>query len=333
MAKVKPSRVLDAIRQIGLCANSKPQAEQALHCAVEHAREMLDCQTIAIILANTETGGSGIKISRGLTNRFLTGYRHKPASGPISSDVWWGKPLLVNQADSDSSEYKAQKLEHDFSSAVTAPIAVDGRLIGYVFCDSDRPGHFDEDDLRLVEILAQLAGWAVEKERLTMLTKALTRTTELGMTLTFDAFYEELEQETAVAKRYNSDLSLMLLRINNFHEWRNTHGPRAAAEFYAEVAELVQQSSRTPEIIGRHEVSDIVVCLSHTGPEGSACLGRRICDEVARHVFKFPEPETTVSIGVTALSKENDTVASMLHAVKAATFQAQRLGKNAVAIL
>lgn len=43
--------------------------------------------------------------------------------------------------------------------------------------------------------------------------------------------------------------------------------------------------------------------------------------------------KSTVSVGVTALSKENDTVGSMLHAVKAATFQAQRLGKNAVAVL
>ena len=139
MARVESSRVLDAIRQISLCANSKPQAEQALHCAVEHAREILDCQTIAVILANYETGDFGIKISRGLTNRFLTGYRSKLAPEGITEDVWWREPLLVTQADSESEEYETQKLERDFASAVSAPIAVDARLIGYVFCDSPEP--------------------------------------------------------------------------------------------------------------------------------------------------------------------------------------------------
>jgi diguanylate cyclase (GGDEF)-like protein len=238
--------------------------------------------------------------------------------------VWAGKAILIERAEPSDPAYNELKLEQDFGSAICAPIIAQMRPLGYLYCDSETPGAFDSDSLVFLKLLANLAALAVDKDRLYTINKRLCRVDERTLILHFDAFHEELEKELRRELRYHEPLSLLLLDINNFKQWKDLYGAESARKLFEDVVYIVRNCVRGMDIIGRYGVDEMIVCCPRADKEGACRLADRIYDFVQHHAFEHDSPATSVSIGVVTVSEERRDPKSLLAGVRTALLAAQR---------
>jgi len=321
---MEQSEILDLLTETAETINSQTYLQQGLRAIIDMARKLFGCRTIAVILTDPESEYLKIKTSRGLSKTFVDSYARPVGTGLIGETIWAGKAILIERAEPSDPGYDELKLEQDFGSAICAPIAAQLRPLGYLYCDSEEPGAFSSDSLTFLKLLANFAALAVDKDRLYAINKRLCRMDERTLILQFEAFHDELEKELRRELRYREPLSLLLLDINNFKQWKDLYGTESARRLFEEVVYIVRSCVRGMDIIGRYGVDEVIVCCPRADEEGALNLADRICGFVKTHAFEHDEPATSVSIGVVTMSEERRDPKSLLEAVGNALLKAQR---------
>jgi diguanylate cyclase (GGDEF)-like protein len=260
-----------------------------------------------------------------LSKAFADSFARKVGTGVIGDTIWTGKTLMIEDAQPSDPEYRELKLELDFRSAMCVPLIAQSRPLGYIYCDSDKVGAFDEDDLLYLRSLANLAALAADKDRLYAINRRLCRLDERTLILRFEAFYEELEKELRRAQRYRESTSLLLLDIDNFKEWKDLYGAESAGKLLEDVVYVIRNCVRGMDIIGRYGVDEVIICSPKADKEGAVRLAERICEFIVNYKFEHEEPKTTVSIGVATTSEERRDPRSLMEAVRTALLNAQRM--------
>ena len=93
------------------------------------------------------------------------------SSGMIIEAARTGKPVLANDVSNDPRYYAIPEMP-ETRSELDVPIMVAGKVIGVLDVQSDVPSAYTEDDVALLQALANQAGIAIENARLFQETRA-----------------------------------------------------------------------------------------------------------------------------------------------------------------
>ncbi|MGE4423642.1 MAG: diguanylate cyclase [Pseudodesulfovibrio sp.] len=148
-------------------------------------------------------------------------------------------------------------------------------------------------------------------------------------------FMSRLSEEFERCKRYNTSLVLLSLDIDHFKRINDTFGHPAGDDVLKELVALCKSTLRTTDLFGRVGGEEFQAALTQTrigaGENTAERLRRRVerC-EVKTHgqVITF-----TISIGVTALSPDDNSIEGLLKRADDALYQAKRSGRNRVMVL
>ncbi|WP_319583411.1 diguanylate cyclase [uncultured Pseudodesulfovibrio sp.] len=148
-------------------------------------------------------------------------------------------------------------------------------------------------------------------------------------------FMSRLSEEFERCKRYNTSLVLLSLDIDHFKRINDTYGHPAGDDVLKELVALCRNTLRTTDLFGRVGGEEFQAALTQTrigaGEKTAERLRRRVeqC-EVKTHdqIITF-----TISIGVTALAPEDESIEALLKRADDALYQAKRSGRNRVVIL
>jgi diguanylate cyclase (GGDEF)-like protein/PAS domain S-box-containing protein len=150
-------------------------------------------------------------------------------------------------------------------------------------------------------------------------------------------FEEQARRLVAVAERYESDLSLIMVDIDRFKEINDRHGHLAGDAVLKGLAELFRDVLRRSDIAGRWGGDEFGVLLPQTDIARAQDLAGRLCRAVRDRQNhqpegeeRFPEVgELTVSAGVAALAS-GEALEDLLRRADYALYQAKREGRNRV---
>lgn len=140
------------------------------------------------------------------------------------------------------------------------------------------------------------------------------------------------EKEFNRTLRYENDLSVLILDLDKFSDINDTYGHLAGDQILREVAELLDETTRDPDVIGRYGGEEFGLFLPETGHEPAVELAERIRRTVEEHEFEYDGAtiECTVSIGVAELWSGRDDKTSLLNKADQALYEAKRSGRNRV---
>ena len=146
-------------------------------------------------------------------------------------------------------------------------------------------------------------------------------------------FHERLTQEVARARRYARPVSLIMLDVDHFKAYNDTHGHPQGDRVLRELACLIKEISRTSDTVARYGGEEFVVILPETDQLSAQKIGNRLREHVEEHVFPGEEclsgGRLTVSIGV-ATYLLNGSKETLLKAADEAMYMAKRAGRNCV---
>lgn len=164
--------------------------------------------------------------------------------------------------------------------------------------------------------------------------RVVTGTTHDTLTGLFNRTYfdETFEQQVSLAKRYNTDLSILFLDIDDFKEVNDSLGHIAGDVALQEVASAIRRAKRESDIAARYGGEEFVLLMPHTPNVSASILAERIRKEIERthihydkHVFSL-----TISGGLASYPLNSVDPKDLLHMADSAVYLAKGAGKNLI---
>ncbi len=150
-------------------------------------------------------------------------------------------------------------------------------------------------------------------------------------------FLQRFEEEVDRARRYGSNLSLVMLDIDLFKDVNDTHGHPVGDLVLQEVARLLSANIRNSDLIARYggEEFAILIPAMDVGEAVQAAEKLRTIIEVNDLVMEGPPVNVTISAGVADFNSLNGEEACcmkdmMLRHADKALYQAKASGRNRV---
>ena len=147
-------------------------------------------------------------------------------------------------------------------------------------------------------------------------------------------FNRALQQEVERARRYQENLSLLMIDVDLFKEFNDTHGHPAGDEALRELAGLFIRCSRGIDHLVRYGGEEFASILPRTDREEAVIVAERLRWAVSQNGFlKKQYLPLTVSIGVATFPRDAPDGDKLLVAADRALYTAKRRGRNRVASL
>ncbi len=162
------------------------------------------------------------------------------------------------------------------------PLFSGQRLLGVLEISSDPARTFAEDELEVLQLVANQAAAAMENARLYGRAELIAITDGLTGLYNHRAFYERLTQEVKRAQRYELPLSLLMIDIDDFKLFNDRLGHPAGDALLRTLGGLFTGETRQQvDFVARYGGEEFTILLPSTSAHGAAAAGRRLRDRIA----------------------------------------------------
>jgi len=163
--------------------------------------------------------------------------------------------------------------------------------------------------------------------------KVLSITDELTKLYNPRHFSDRLTEETHRALRYGHPLSLLLLDIDDFKAYNDTHGHAAGDRVLEILGSVIKQGLRSSDSGYRYGGEEFIILLPETEAEQAVSLADRLRDDWKESTLSEEDIENpgrvTLSIGITAY-KQGEDLGEFVKRADRNMYTAKRLGKDRV---
>ncbi|HEX6750331.1 MAG TPA: sensor domain-containing diguanylate cyclase [Longimicrobium sp.] len=218
-------------------------------------------------------------------------------------------------------------------SAAVFPLVADGRAIGAVAAWHPEPAKFGEKETELLRLLCSMAPLPLRSARKYEALDHRAHTDALTGLPNRAAFQERLATLSHVFDRYARPFGVLVLDVDFFKKFNDTHGHDAGDRVLQHVAAVVRQTVRDVDTPARLGGEEFVVLMPETGLRASQDAGERLRRSIeTRPVTWNGRPlSVTVSIGAAACPECTATADEVLKLADEALYRAKADGRNRVA--
>jgi len=144
-------------------------------------------------------------------------------------------------------------------------------------------------------------------------------------------FEKQLTYERAIARRYETTASLLMIDIDHFKTINDSLGHDNGDRILIELSALLKKDIRESDTLARWGGEEFMILLSHTDITGAQIVAKRLNQKIEDHVFLKENTPTklTVSIGATPLTiRDDDNFSVSYRLVDKALYEAKAKGRN-----
>lgn len=148
------------------------------------------------------------------------------------------------------------------------------------------------------------------------------------------AMMTTLTHELNLARRYDHELSVLVMDIDKFKKINDTEGHAAGDNVLRELVRLINKINRNTDLCYRYGGEEFVVVLSKTDKYGAMVIAERLRDAVAglRICAESGPLQVTVSIGVASFAQP-DSTEDLLNRADKAMYKIKNEGGNGSAYI
>lgn len=149
-------------------------------------------------------------------------------------------------------------------------------------------------------------------------------------------YFDQLfEHECAVAQRSNLPLSLLVIDIDHFKKFNDTHGHEAGDRALQSVALVLQRQFRESDVVCRYGGEEFVVIMPGALTSDATERAQQLCEAVGAASVLYQGKDlgqVTVSVGVACWPDTGDAPDQLVGLADQALYQAKEDGRNRVGI-
>jgi diguanylate cyclase (GGDEF)-like protein len=261
-----------------------------------------------------------------LTATFQVGQRI-PLSGLAGRAIETGRPVLVNNV-TQANEFIRGVAET--KSELCVPLIVFGEKLGVMVLDSEREDGFLEDDVPALESVADICAAAIQNSR------HFERTQQLayldGLTGIFNRrFFEmRIQEEITRADRYETQLAVVMLDLDNFKRLNDEFGHLLGDEVLRQVSVIFQNQLRKGDVVCRYGGEEFALLLPNTSADNAVEVADKLRRTVENWHFPGVARPVTLSAGVAGFPEFGITRDEIVASADHALYVAKQNGRNRV---
>ncbi len=239
---------------------------------------------------------------------------------------------------------RTEEIRQLYDSARPRPQQREG-LCAENWCDMPRVGRrcylaadaspiYDKEG-RIVAVVETLRDMTNEKKAQIALEQLATRDGLTGLA-NRRCFDDTLRAEWQRALRQQQPLSLLMVDVDNFKQYNDTHGHLGGDQCLQKVAAALASEMRANDLVARYGGEEFAVILPNQALKGAAIVAERVRSRIER--LQLPnvgsaQPWVTVSIGAaTALAVAGEEPQQLVATADAALYRAKHLGRNRISL-
>jgi diguanylate cyclase (GGDEF)-like protein len=149
-----------------------------------------------------------------------------------------------------------------------------------------------------------------------------------GLTRLFDVstFHTKFKTEIKRYHRYKSEVSLILIDIDNFKQINDRYGHRRGDQVLRALSTLIRKTARDLDICARYGGEEFALVLPQTGPREALQLAERLRRRVEKQFRK--DYRVTISAGVATCPLNAKSASALIEKADQALYRSKREGKN-----
>jgi len=139
-----------------------------------------------------------------------------------------------------------------------------------------------------------------------------------------------LQDEVMRAERYKSSLTISVVDVDRFKLVNDTYGHGVGDEALRQVAQILRDGIRHPDIAGRYGGEEFLIILPSANLKAASEQANRLCKNMRETIVKIKDHEikVTISIGIAQYRPENDSWDTILNRADNAMYKAKENGRD-----
>lgn len=193
---------------------------------------------------------------------------------------------------------------------------------------------FVESELMLLENLLSILVYPLRNALQYKKARLLAHSDALTGIRNRSTFEESFERELHLAQRHQQDITLLVIDIDHFKQVNDQHGHAVGDELLIAVANRIQASIRTTDMLFRYGGEEFVAVLTNSDCEASYDIAERILQSV-REIELQTGSQTlgvTVSIGLACRDTQDDRH-SLFNRADKAMYAAKHAGRDQIQVI
>jgi diguanylate cyclase (GGDEF)-like protein/putative nucleotidyltransferase with HDIG domain len=177
------------------------------------------------------------------------------------------RPLVNARPSADLEAAGLNHLSTTLQSALVCPLMFNERFIGTLSVYHTDAAFYRDDHRRLLDRVSEQAAAVINNSMLFEQTQEDSLTDPLTGLPNTRFLFMHLTRELARAERLKSEVSLMVMDLDNFKEINDSHGHHVGDKALCEVARVLRAAIRPYDICVRYAGDEFIVVLSGCGAD------------------------------------------------------------------
>lgn len=301
---------------------------------VDGANGILGAEISCVYLLNDETWMLHLASSQGRTEEFFV--ESVPVNETLLGDSFSEGLIQETDVPPGSPSARWAREEGAVRSHAAIPLRAGDSIFGVLLVGSASIRELTVPELDRLLVISNQASLALQNALLHEELERLSVTDRLTELYNHGYFQQRLEEELGRAGRFDHELSLLMIDIDDFKEFNDTYGHPRGDRVLHGVSDAIRANLREMDVAARYGGEEFVVVLPETDTEGAAQVAERIRVGVESTLFGTADGAAsihkTVSIGVATYPEHASIQGKLIEAADRAMYVAKRAGKNRVEV-
>lgn len=145
-------------------------------------------------------------------------------------------------------------------------------------------------------------------------------------------FFESGGSLIRLSHRENVPVSFLMIDLDHFKVVNDTYGHQIGDDILVDFSYHIEKMSRNSDIFARIGGEEFALLVYKTSDKDARKIAQNICNEIEKKVFQYDEVrvDITVSIGLSSLSTDVDTLDKLYKEADENLYEAKKSGRNRV---
>lgn len=319
---------LETLYHVGTIVSQELKYQNVLRTILDTVVDVMAAEKGSIMLLDHKSGELKIAMAKGLNPEVIKKTAIVSGESVAGHVFATQQPMLVMDTMKNDIFQRLKKKKVSPGTMLSVPLISKEKSIGVLNISKSMPYGFSDYDLDLFRAIANLCATSIDNARL----YEMAITDELTSLYTRRYFHQSIN---FLANLQNKPFSLIMMDIDHFKKFNDTHGHSCGDKVLVLVSELMQKSLRDDDIAFRIGGEEFAILCPGQNANAAKIPAERLRHSISEYKISLisgEEISVTVSMGIAEYPQNSNEINNLFELADKSLYHSKAQGRNRITL-